>query len=85
MELFCKFIWRHEKFPNASRIALIASTSSLSQLMKIAASSAYMEVLHLAAGEGKGDMIPCWVAKSSRCYKGSMAKIKKSMGERGSP
>jgi hypothetical protein len=84
MELFCKFIWRHEKFPNASKIALIASTSSLSRLMKIAASSAYMEVLHLAAGEGKGVMIPCWVAKSSRRYKGSMAKIK-SMGERGSP
>jgi hypothetical protein len=59
MELFCKFIWSPEKFPNASRIVLIASTLSLSGLMKIAVSSAYKEVLHVAATEGKGVMIPC--------------------------
>jgi len=34
--------------------------------MKIAASSAYMEVLHLAATGGKGVKIPWWVAMSSR-------------------
>jgi hypothetical protein len=48
-----------EKLPKAWRIILIASTSFVFGLMKIAASSAYMEVLHFAAVRGNGVSIPC--------------------------
>ena len=75
---------RPEKFPNAWRTVLIASRSSFMGLMKMSASSAYMEILHLAAAEGKGERIPCCVANSSSRCRGSMARMK-SMGDRGSP
>jgi hypothetical protein len=38
--------------PNSCRMVVVASRSSLVGLMKIAASSAYIEVLHLAAARG---------------------------------
>ena len=58
-ELFCRLIWSPENVPNACRMVLIASTSSFVGLMKMAASSAYNEVLHLAVVIGKGVRIPC--------------------------
>jgi len=65
-ELFCRLIWSPENVPKACRMILTASTSSFIGLMKIAASSAYIEVLHFAAVMGKGVSIPCWVAWSSK-------------------
>ena len=70
--------------PNSCKMVVVASRSSLSGLMKIAASSAYMEVLHLATGRGKAVRTPCCVAMSSRRCSGSMARMN-SMGDRGSP
>jgi hypothetical protein len=58
-ELFSKLMCSLEKLPKAWRIILIASTSFVFGLMKIAASSAYMEVLHFAAVRGNGVSIPC--------------------------
>jgi hypothetical protein len=55
-------MWSPEKVSNAWRIILTASISSFIGLMKIATSSAYIEVLHFAAMMGKGVSIPCWVA-----------------------
>jgi hypothetical protein len=78
------FICRPETEPNACRIAVVASRSSLSGLMKIAASSAYMDVLHLDADSGKAVSAPCCVAMSNRRCNGSMARIN-NMGDRGSP
>jgi hypothetical protein len=70
--------------PNSCRMVVVASSSSLVGLMKIAASSTYIEVFHLAAARGSLERTPCYVAMSiSRCS-GSMARMK-SMGERGSP
>jgi hypothetical protein len=63
---------------------LTASRSSFSGFIKMAVSSAYKEVLHLAAAGGRGVRVPCYVAKSRRRCKGSMARMK-SMGDRGSP
>ena len=65
-ELFSRIIWSHENVSNAWRIILTASTSFFIGLMKIAASSAYIEVLHFATMMGKGVSIPCWVAWSSK-------------------
>jgi hypothetical protein len=56
----------------------------LSGLMKIATPSAYMEVLHLAAGRGMIVRTLCYVAMSSRRCSGSMARMT-NMGDRGSP
>ena len=63
---------------------MVASTSSLIGLMNMAASSTYMEVLYFAAISGRGIRITCCVAKSSKRWRGSIAKMK-SMGESGSP
>ena len=65
-ELFCRLIWSPENVPKACRMILTASTSSFVGLMKMAASSAYIEVLHFAVVIGKGVSIPCWVARSSK-------------------
>ena len=65
-KLFCRLIWRPENVPNVSSMDLTASTSSFVGLMKMAASSAYIEVLHFAAVICKGVSIPCWVAWSSK-------------------
>jgi hypothetical protein len=53
---------RPEKFPKASRIVLTALTSSSKGLMKMVASSAYMDVRHLAVDRGSGVRTPCYVA-----------------------
>jgi len=52
-ELFCRLIWSPENVPKACRTVLTASTSSFVGLMKMTASSAYIEVLHLAAVIGQ--------------------------------
>ena len=65
-ELFCRLIWSPENVPKAYRMILTTSTSSFVGLMKIAALSAYIEVLYFAAVMGKGVSIPCWVAGSSK-------------------
>jgi hypothetical protein len=56
-------MWSPEKVPNASRIILTASSTSFIGLMKMAASSAYMEVLHFAIVSGRGEnaMLGCKV------------------------
>jgi hypothetical protein len=73
-----------EILPNSCRMVMVASRSSLSVLMKIVASSTYMEVLHLAADKGKAVRTPCYVAMSSKCCSGTMARMN-SMGDRGPP
>jgi len=76
----CAFLY----VPNSCRMVVVASRSSLVGLMKIAALSAYIEILHLAAARGSLERTPCCVAMSINRCSGSMARMK-SMGERGLP
>jgi hypothetical protein len=53
---------------NSCKMVVVASRSSLVGLMKIVASSAYIEVLHLAVARGSLERTPYCVAMSiSRC------------------
>jgi hypothetical protein len=73
-----------ETLPNYCKMVVMVSRSSFRGFMNIAASSAYMHVLHLAAAKGRLDRTPCCVAISNRCCSGSMVRMN-SMGDRGSP
>jgi hypothetical protein len=84
IELFSRLVTKPEVQPKACRMSLTAMRPSLEGLIKIAASSAYREVLGFAVVSGMGEMISFLAARSRIRCSGSMARMN-NIRERGSP
>jgi hypothetical protein len=82
IELFSRLVIKPEAQPKACRMSLTAMRSSLEGLIKIAAASAYREVLSFVVVSGMGERIPFLAARSRIRCSGSMARMN-NIGERG--
>jgi hypothetical protein len=84
MELLSKLVTRPVAFPKISMLFFTARRSSRFGAIKMAASSAYSEVLSFIEASGKSMRMPFEAAKLRIRCSGSMARMK-SMGDKGSP